>query len=179
MKQKSFFYLIKLDSLSYMIIHLCPLTCLQILQGKKPEALYKVDSPEVRQFVEKCLATASLRLSAKELLEDPFLQIDDFGFDSKVFQYQRDCYEVAPLIRQPLNGTYSINTSMSGYTDNLGGYGPFSELDYHQNDFETREIGLFDCEDDDNLAKVDTTIKSGRREDDGIFLRLRIADNEG
>ncbi|XP_022633509.1 probable serine/threonine-protein kinase WNK9 isoform X1 [Vigna radiata var. radiata] len=151
----------------------------KVVSGKKPEALYKVDSPEVRQFVEKCLATASLRLSAKELLEDPFLQIDDFGFDSKVFQYQRDCYEVAPLIRQPLNGTYSINTSMSGYTDNLGGYGPFSELDYHQNDFETREIGLFDCEDDDNLAKVDTTIKSGRREDDGIFLRLRIADNEG
>ena len=58
---------------------------MNILQGKKPEALYKVDNTEVRQFVEKCLATVSLRLSARELLEDPFLQIDDYGFDSKVF----------------------------------------------------------------------------------------------
>lgn len=179
MKQKLFFYLIYLDSLSYLILHLCPLICMHILQGKKPEALYKVVNPEVRQFVEKCLATASLRLSAKELLEDPFLQIDDYGFDSKVVQYQRDCYEVSPLIRQPLNGIYSINnSSMSGYTDKIGGYGPLSELDYHQDDFETSEIGLFDCEEDDNLAKVVTTIKS-RREDDGIFLRLRIADKEG
>jgi len=152
---------------------------MHILQGKKPEALYKVDNPEVRQFVEKCLATVSLRLSARELLEDPFLQIDDYGFDSKVLQYQRDCYEVTPLIRQPVNGICIINNNlMSGDTDNIGGYGPVSELDYHQDDFEATEIGLFDCEEDDNLAEVDTTIK-GRREDDGIFLRLRIADKEG
>ncbi|KAG4910397.1 Serine/threonine-protein kinase WNK1 [Glycine soja] len=151
----------------------------KVVSGKKPEALYKVDNPEVRQFVEKCLATVSLRLSARELLEDPFLQIDDYGFDSKVLQYQRDCYEVTPLIRQPVNGICIINNNlMSGDTDNIGGYGPVSELDYHQDDFEATEIGLFDCEEDDNLAEVDTTIK-GRREDDGIFLRLRIADKEG
>nr|KYP75027.1 Serine/threonine-protein kinase WNK1 [Cajanus cajan] len=117
----------------------------KVVSGKKPEALYKVNNPEVRQFVEKCLATASLRLSAKELLEDPFLQIDDYG----------------------------------GYTDNLGGYGPVSELDYPQDDFEPSEIGLFECEEGDNLAEVDTTIKGSRREDDGIFLRIRIADKEG
>ncbi|CAJ1977214.1 unnamed protein product [Sphenostylis stenocarpa] len=152
----------------------------KVVSGKKPEALYKVVNPEVRQFVEKCLATVSLRLSAKELLEDPFLQIDDYGFDSKLVQYQRDCYEVTSLIRQPLNGIYSINnTSTSGYTDNLGGYGPVSELDYRQDDFETSETGLFDCEEDDNLAEIDSTIEGRKREDDGIFLRLRIADKEG
>ncbi|MQK22062.1 hypothetical protein EI013_27230, partial [Escherichia coli] len=91
-----------------------------VVSGKKPEALYKVDDPEVRQFVEKCLATVSLRLSAKELLEDPFLQIDDYGSDLKALEYQRDCYEVTPIIRQPLNGIHcSNNTSMSGYTDNI------------------------------------------------------------
>lgn len=152
---------------------------MHILQGKKPEALFKVDDPEVRQFVEKCLATVSLRLSAKELLEDPFLQIDDYGSDMKALVYQRDCYEVTPIIRQPLNGTQcSNNTSMSGYTDNIGGYGPLWELDYHPDDFETSEIDLFDCEEDDNLAAVDTSIK-GRRRDDGIFLRIRISDKEG
>ncbi|KAL2995770.1 hypothetical protein AAZX31_10G235800 [Glycine max] len=151
----------------------------KVVSGKKPEALYKVDNTEVRQFVEKCLATVSLRLSARELLDDPFLQIYDYGFDSKVVQYHRDCYEVNPLIRQPLNGIYSINNNlMSGDTDNVGGYGPVSKLDYHRDDFEASEIGLFGCEEDDNLAEVDTTIK-GRREDDGIFLRLRIADKEG
>ncbi|XP_027363360.1 probable serine/threonine-protein kinase WNK9 isoform X3 [Abrus precatorius] len=152
----------------------------RVVSGKKPEALYKVSNPEVRQFVEKCLATVSLRLSAKELLEDPFLQIDDYGSDSKGVQYQRDFYEVTPTIRQPLNGLHSINnTSMTGYTNNLGSYGPVSELDYHQHDFETSEIDLFECEEDDNLAEVDTTIKGRRREDDGIFLRIRIADKEG
>lgn len=151
----------------------------KVVSGKKPEALYKVNNPEVRQFVEKCLATASLRLSAKELLEDPFLQTDDYGYDSKVLQHERDCYEVAPY-RQALDGIYNLNNAlMNGYTDNLDGYGPVSELDDHQDDFETNEIGLFACEEDDNLAEVDTTIQGRRREDDGIFLRLRIADKEG
>lgn len=38
----------------------------------KPASLCKVDS-SVKQFIEKCLARASDRLSAKELLKDPFL----------------------------------------------------------------------------------------------------------
>ncbi|XP_054807266.1 probable serine/threonine-protein kinase WNK9 [Prosopis cineraria] len=143
----------------------------KVVSGKKPEALYKVKDPEVRQFVEKCLATVSLRLSAKELLKDPFLQIDDYGSDMKALRYQGDCYEITPLFRQPLNGVRSSSNSINEYTDYLSGYGPESEL--------TSEIDLFDCEDDDNLAEVDTAIKGRRREDDGIFLRLRIADKEG
>ncbi|OIW06651.1 hypothetical protein TanjilG_04045 [Lupinus angustifolius] len=131
----------------------------KVVSGKLPEALYKVDDPEVRRFVEKCLATVSLRLSAKELLEDPFLHIDDSGSDFHC----------------------SSNTSMSGYTNNnnIGGYGPLYELDYHQHDFETREIDHFECEEHDSLAEVDTSIKGSRREDEGIFLRIRIADKEG
>lgn len=143
----------------------------KVVSGKMPESLYKVNDPEVKQFVEKCLATVSLRLSAKELLKDPFLQIDDYEYNFKELQYQRDCYEVSPTIRQqPMNGNYSVrNALMSVYTDNLGGY---------QDDFETSEIDLFDCEEDDNLDEVDTSIK-GRRRDDGIFLRIRIPDKEG
>ena len=45
-----------------------------ITQGKKPEAFYLVKDPEVRAFVEKCLATVTSRLTALELLQDPFLQ---------------------------------------------------------------------------------------------------------
>ncbi|KAF9603280.1 hypothetical protein IFM89_034613 [Coptis chinensis] len=43
-------------------------------KGIKPASLEKVHDPEVREFIEKCIAKASVRLPAKELLEDPFLQ---------------------------------------------------------------------------------------------------------
>ncbi|CAJ2630243.1 unnamed protein product [Trifolium pratense] len=142
----------------------------KVVSGKMPEALNKVNDTEVKQFIEKCLATVSLRLSAKELLDDPFLQIDDCASDLKEYQYLRDCYEVTPAIRQPMNENYSIHNSlMSVYTDNIGGY---------QDDFETNDFDFFDCEDDDNLDEVDTSIK-GRKRDDGIFLRIRIPDKEG
>ncbi|EPS67881.1 with no lysine kinase, partial [Genlisea aurea] len=49
----------------------------KVISGKKPDSLYRVEDPEVRRFVEKCLATVSDRLSAWELLNDPFLQVDD------------------------------------------------------------------------------------------------------
>lgn len=45
------------------------------LQGIKPVALSKVKDPEIKAFIEKCLVPASRRLSAKELLVDPFLQV--------------------------------------------------------------------------------------------------------
>lgn len=46
------------------------------LKGIKPAALSKVKDPEVKSFIEKCLVPASQRLSAKELLTDPFLQVN-------------------------------------------------------------------------------------------------------
>lgn len=47
------------------------------IQGKKPRAFYKVQDLEAQQFIGKCLETASKRLSAKELMLDPFLIVDD------------------------------------------------------------------------------------------------------
>ncbi|OIS99501.1 PREDICTED: probable serine/threonine-protein kinase WNK10 isoform X1 [Nicotiana attenuata] len=45
----------------------------KVTSGIKPASLAKVTDPHVKQFVEKCLAPVSVRLSAAELLEDPFL----------------------------------------------------------------------------------------------------------
>ncbi|KAM1720496.1 hypothetical protein ACFX12_022156 [Malus domestica] len=106
----------------------------KVITGKKPEALFKVKDPEVRRFVEKCLVTVSRRLSARELLRDPFLQVDEYGYDLRPIEYQGDILS---------------------------------------------EIDLLACQEDEHLGDVDLTIKGRRREDDGIFLRLRIADNEG
>lgn len=47
------------------------------LKGVKPASLEKVKNPEVRKFIEKCIAKVADRLSARELLVDPFLQSDE------------------------------------------------------------------------------------------------------
>ncbi|XVF28851.1 hypothetical protein REPUB_Repub15cG0067600 [Reevesia pubescens] len=152
----------------------------KVVSGKKPEALYKVKDPEVREFVEKCLATVSCRLTARELLRDPFLQIDDYGSDLGPIECQRDYYDAGPLVRQPLYDIHISNNSslINGYSNYLG-YGAENDLGYHSLEYETSEIDLFTSQEDGHLGDVGLTIKGKRREDDGIFLRLRIADKEG
>ncbi|KAK6153265.1 hypothetical protein DH2020_012904 [Rehmannia glutinosa] len=49
----------------------------KVTAGIKPASLGKVKDPGVRAFIEKCIAKVSDRLSAKELLMDPFLQSDE------------------------------------------------------------------------------------------------------
>ncbi|BAB01779.1 MAP kinase [Arabidopsis thaliana] len=64
----------------------------KVTSGKKPEAFYLVKDPEVREFVEKCLANVTCRLTALELLQDPFLQ----GYD------ETGVFLRHPLIDDPL-----------------------------------------------------------------------------
>ncbi|KAI3719560.1 hypothetical protein L6452_20462 [Arctium lappa] len=45
----------------------------KVTAGIKPASLQKVRDPEVKAFIEKCLVPANQRLSARELLKDPFL----------------------------------------------------------------------------------------------------------
>ncbi|XP_047314444.1 probable serine/threonine-protein kinase WNK3 [Impatiens glandulifera] len=49
----------------------------KVTSGIKPASLAKVKDPEVRSFIEKCIAKVSDRLPAKELLLDPFLLSDE------------------------------------------------------------------------------------------------------
>ncbi|KAK6795084.1 hypothetical protein RDI58_008537 [Solanum bulbocastanum] len=49
----------------------------KVTSGIRPASLAKVKDPGVKAFIEKCIAKVSERLSAKELLMDPFLQSDD------------------------------------------------------------------------------------------------------
>lgn len=50
----------------------------KVVSGIKPASLSKVNDPQVKEFIEKCLVPASDRLPAKELLKDPFLQPEKF-----------------------------------------------------------------------------------------------------
>lgn len=133
----------------------------------------------MRQFVEKCLASVSSRLSARELLKDPFLQIDDHGSGLRLLECQVDLQEAGPLVRQPFYGIHHSNSSLiNGYTNYLC-HDSENELEYHPVEFEINEIDLFTCQEDEHLENVDIAIEGRRREDDDIFLRLRIADKEG
>ncbi|KAJ4838237.1 hypothetical protein Tsubulata_011304 [Turnera subulata] len=48
----------------------------KVSSGIKPASLAKVKDPAVKQFIEKCLVPASQRQSAKELMMDPFLDMN-------------------------------------------------------------------------------------------------------
>ncbi|XP_038722524.1 probable serine/threonine-protein kinase WNK9 isoform X2 [Tripterygium wilfordii] len=133
----------------------------KVISGKKPEALYKVKDPEVRQFVEKCLATVPCRLTAMELLKDPFL-LDDSS-DSRPLLYLREYDELGHPLQPPTYG--NDHQQYASYSD----YVPQDDFDYNPLEFKM----------DEHLADVDITIKGSVGDDDGIFLRLRIADKDG
>ncbi|CAO2837116.1 unnamed protein product [Amaranthus hypochondriacus] len=150
----------------------------KVISGKKPDALYKVKEPEVRQFIEKCLATVSSRLSARELLNDPFLQIDDYEDDLRHMDFRNEFDDLGSFIRQPfLEHCNSDSSYLNGYSNgfDLESY----EWGYHPSEIESSGIDLFDHHEDDHSPDVDITIKGKRREDGSVFLRLRIADKEG
>eukprot|EP01018_Ginkgo_biloba_P015235 Gb_00554 [translate_table: standard] len=149
----------------------------KVTSGIKPDAFYKVKDPEVRQFVEKCLATVSRRLPARDLLMDTFLQGDD-------------CDSEHSLLRPSGDDEHGLKA-----TENGGGTGHMKHRDQLVTDLsgETNVIyenGDMPCKHHDVtpfsnfpencLSKnKDFTIKGKKREDDTIFLRVRIADKEG
>ncbi|KNA11652.1 hypothetical protein SOVF_132860 [Spinacia oleracea] len=49
----------------------------KVTSGIKPASLAKVKDPRMKEFIEKCLVPASERLPAKELLNHPFLQLEN------------------------------------------------------------------------------------------------------
>ncbi|CAL9166751.1 unnamed protein product [Musa hybrid cultivar] len=149
----------------------------KVISGTKPEALYRVRDPEVRQFVEKCLATASKRLSARELLDDPFLRVDDLGstYDDGHIS------TMGHILRQPSleliqsNGslfTNEFSNSFHNETELMNGW------DYDAANVQVHRNELFNSYKDEQPSNVDITIKGKRREDGNIYLRLRISDKD-
>lgn len=65
--------LLCITTLFYGLMCIIPL----YLQGIKPACLSQVADPQTREFIEKCLVPASERLSAKELLQHSFLQLEN------------------------------------------------------------------------------------------------------
>ncbi|CAI9102522.1 OLC1v1000807C5 [Oldenlandia corymbosa var. corymbosa] len=160
----------------------------KVTSGQKPDALYKVKDPEIREFIEKCLATVSLRLSAGELLDDPFLKIDGCEAEEiRQVNNPRDLDHMEPVMRQPFpdfryEGESFSNSSFNGYSNGFA-FEDQNGWDCHPNEYEQSGIQLFRYNEEvhtaEDSAQVDITIKGKRREDGSIFLRLRISDKDG
>ncbi|KAL0924734.1 hypothetical protein M5K25_005588 [Dendrobium thyrsiflorum] len=150
----------------------------KVISGKMPKALRKVKDPEVRQFVEKCLAKVSKRLSARELLNDPFLQIDERGLTSR----EADIAAMGQILKQPyynpLNSDYSLMTSSLSSNDLHYDIIEENGWDWDAAEFETHMLNLFSSGKEPH-TNSEIMIKGTRRDDGSIFLRLRICDKEG
>lgn len=135
----------------------------------------------MREFVEKCLATVSLRLSARELLEDPFLRVDDS--DSDFRSIAREVDDLVRIAKGPY--LHHSGSPFSNDKDYANGYGYLlqNECGHPVVEFESCGIELFEYHDDEHdneqFASVDISLKGKRREDGSVYLRLRIADKEG
>ena len=131
----------------------------------------------MRQFVEKCLATASRRLPARELLKDPFLQVDDHV---PVCSDGDRVSDLGLLFRQPSLDLFNTSGFANGYSNEHQHQAELEHgWDYDAADISTHGMDLFNIHEDEPIANVDITIKGRRKEDGGIFLRLRIADKDG
>ncbi|XP_010455166.1 PREDICTED: probable serine/threonine-protein kinase WNK9 [Camelina sativa] len=165
----------------------------RVISGKKPAGLDKVKDPEVKGFIEKCLATVSLRLSARELLDDQFLCIDESELDMRSVESEkgqieevRHSYHIADNY---FNDRANINSFDHPHYSN-GSYSNDNENQWDYNGDESVESHALiefhiddteeDEEDDKSFGNVDISIKGKIRDNgDGLFLRLRTVDKEG
>nr|CAB3463611.1 unnamed protein product [Digitaria exilis] len=138
-------------------------------RGEKPCSLTKIDDPEVKLFIEKCIAKAPERLSAKELLMDPFLL--DVS-DEKIFYPLHPNINASDTAGSPNPSTsyrYDRVASSVGRHDRTG-----SMSDSHHTDNYTQ-----DTMDPHAAIGRSITVESQRKDLNTIFLKLRIADSTG
>ncbi|XP_058189785.1 serine/threonine-protein kinase WNK8-like [Rhododendron vialii] len=136
----------------------------KVTSGIKPASLGKVNDPEVKIFIDKCLAPASHRLSAKELLEDPFLQSEALKGPS------RDPLQLPTQLSRSLSllnsGPLSMDIDPDYYhsvctdSNSLSPHPPVMEFQrMHQNN--------------------EFRLKGTKNDDNSVSLTLRIADSGG
>lgn len=128
------------------------------------------------------MANASTRLSARELLRDPFLRAENCEPSFVAIECHTEFNYVNPVI--PNHPPYHKDDSFSNRSINEYSIPSYVQngLSYQPHDTEQNEIDLFEHNDDEqeeHLSRLDITIKGKKKSDGSIFLRLRILDEEG
>ncbi|KAK4264788.1 hypothetical protein QN277_025918 [Acacia crassicarpa] len=147
----------------------------KVSSGIKPASLSKVKDPEVKLFIEKCLVPASQRMSAKELLMDPFLEINSLARNRRLS---------LPDIVIPKFGAFGDRILMSEGPVTQRNGSNSSDLD------ETCELPMITIRDGDasrspcveikRLNRGDIfTLKGVKSDDNSVSIAVRIADQGG
>lgn len=168
--------------------------------------------PDVRAFVEKCLATASRRLPARELLMDPFLQCDgdretleSTSCMSLSKSRPEDMEELGTVLTEEqmpnsiagerfghkvpqgdnskgMRARGDERTSIASASNSMHKPLPGGKSEFHEEERHHGHHQHFNnkyAKEDRPRRSRDFRVKGKRRDDDTIYLRLRIADPEG
>ncbi|KAJ1261184.1 hypothetical protein BS78_09G008200 [Paspalum vaginatum] len=141
----------------------------KVSDGEKPGSLAKIGDPEVKLFIEKCIAKVHERLSAKELLMDPFLL--DVS-DEKIF------YPPHPNISRS-DTAGSPNPSTSFRYDRVASSVGRHDCTGSMSDSQHSDNYVHDTMDPHAVISRSITVESQRKDLNTIFLKLRIADSTG
>eukprot|EP00850_Spirogloea_muscicola_P011260 SM000069S20697 [mRNA] locus=s69:362952:368548:+ [translate_table: standard] len=169
----------------------------KVTAGKKPAALDKVKDAEVRAFVEKCLATASRRMPARELLMDPFLRegekieavdpphmlhsdsrpdnLDALGSIAEdvphpsFLESRRDAGGQEHLARSASPQQQEADNDESATCSSDSGDHADDQSHLQNEDYNNKTVP----------RSRDFKVKGRRLDHDEVHLRLRIADSEG
>lgn len=175
----------------------------KVTSGKKPAALDKVKDPEVREFVEKCLATVSRRLPARELLMDPFLQcdggesMDHVPRPTPLYLLGDGPKELSTIVEEPSQGSNPLEANCVLKLADKGNLKRAQDLilqvpsnamagsclhtESAEEDNYQHSESYSEGEGSPSPARANRgfTVKGQRKDDNTVFLRLRIADSEG
>ncbi|GMI99369.1 hypothetical protein like AT1G49160 [Hibiscus trionum] len=143
----------------------------KVSSGVKPAALSKVNDQEVKLFIEKCLVPASQRLSAKELLMDPFLQANG---SAKNHPFS------LPDIVMPKNGAFGDRCLMSEAPATTRNRPSSFDLG---SDSEPPVINFLDNSSGVEVRRTNKghlfLLKGEGNDENSVSLILRIADQNG
>lgn len=131
----------------------------KVTSGILPASLGKVASSDVKEFILKCLVPAPQRLSARELIKDPFLQFES-----------RDALTVLDIVPRSVSSmNYGPNFmdidpeyNQYAYTDSNGGTPHASVLEFRQ-----------------IHRNIEFRLKGNKNDDNSISLTLMIIADKG
>ncbi|KAI3823706.1 hypothetical protein L1987_05146 [Smallanthus sonchifolius] len=135
----------------------------KVTTGIKPAGLSKVKDPQVKEFIEKCLVPLSQRLSAKELLKDPFLAAESI----KEHVHEPVKFD---LVNLPTHNSSAMD--IDGNDNKISSGSSCMKINTSIPCFPSVELQCLN-------ERNDIRLKGEKNEDNSVMLTLRIADFNG
>ncbi|XP_059662165.1 serine/threonine-protein kinase WNK8 [Cornus florida] len=136
----------------------------KVSSGIRPAALGRVNDPQVKQFIEKCLGPASQRLPAWELLKDPFISSENLKGPI------RDPLQMPNFVHKPVD----VPNSDSSFMDIDPNYNKLSVGTFTGSIIETPPISSIEFQRSNKNNEF--RLRGEKNDDNSISLILRIAD---